>query len=113
MEFRISVRYYRARPGRFVRLQSRFIVTGAAALLLGVCFLQPPSRSQNGARTLSPVEKSAYFDKNVLPTLQASCIACHAGEEASGGLDLTSREGLMKGGFSGPALNLSDPAKSL
>ena len=94
-------------------MRGSFTVAGAGALLLGVCFLPGVSRSQNAPPTLSPAEKSAYFEKSVWPILQTSCIACHAGPDASGKLDLTQRATALKGGASGPALTPGDPAKSL
>ena len=40
------------------------------------------------------------------------CISCHSGDDAKGKLDLTSREKLIAGGESGPALDLNSPDKS-
>jgi mono/diheme cytochrome c family protein len=48
----------------------------------------------------------------VRPVLAANCYDCHA-DEKMGGLRLDSREGLLKGGKSGPALVPGDPDKSL
>ena len=48
-------------------------------------------------------DAEAVFATRVLPVLKAKCFACH-GEDAArikGGLDLTSRAGLLKGGDSG------------
>jgi mono/diheme cytochrome c family protein len=52
------------------------------------------------------------FAQRVRPVLTASCIGCHA-ETAMGGLRLDSREALLKGGKSGPAIVVGDPDKSL
>ena len=41
------------------------------------------------------------------------CIECHAGEEAEGGLDLTTAAGLVAGGDSGPVVVAGDRAASL
>jgi hypothetical protein len=60
----------------------------------------------------SPVD-AAFFDKQVLPILQANCFKCHGGEaKIKGGLRLTSREEILKGGDSGPAVVLDKPATS-
>src|SRR5580765_3568585 len=53
-----------------------------------------------------------YFETSVRPVLAANCYDCHA-EEKMGGLRVDSREGLLKGGKSGPALVPGDPDKSL
>ncbi len=42
----------------------------------------------------------------------ARCVECHAGEEAAGGLDLTSRPGALRGGESGAAIRPGDAAAS-
>src|SRR4029079_12313621 len=52
------------------------------------------------------------FETSVRPVLAANCYDCHA-EEKMGGLRLDSREGLLRGGKSGPALVPGDPDKSL
>jgi hypothetical protein len=41
------------------------------------------------------------------------CLRCHRGAEPKGGLDLSSREGVLRGGDSGPAIELGDPEASL
>src|SRR5690348_11444976 len=54
---------------------------------------QPPS-----------AEQAAFFDKQVLPILKQHCFKCHGEGKVRGGLRLTSRESLLKGGDSGPAI---------
>ena len=44
--------------------------------------------------------------------LAANCYDCHT-DERSGGLRLDSREAMLKGGRSGPAMVPGDPEKSL
>src|SRR6266581_2084524 len=53
-----------------------------------------------------------FFETKVRPLLAASCYDCHT-EMRSGGLRLDSREALLKGGRSGPAVVPGDPEKSL
>ena len=57
-----------------------------------------------------PAEHVAQFEAEVAGILEANCLKCHAGEEPKGGLDLTRREAILKGGESGPAVDLADPA---
>ena len=47
-----------------------------------------------------------------LRILQKECFRCHTPEKRKGGLVMTSREALLQGGDSGPALVPGDPAKS-
>ncbi len=53
-----------------------------------------------------------HFESKVRPLLIGRCEECH-GETADGGLRLDTREGLMKGGDSGPAIVIGDPDASL
>ena len=56
----------------------------------------------------------AFFEKDVLPILKANCFACHGSEKKlQGGLKLISREDILKGGESGPAVDLKQPGESL
>src|ERR1700704_2618583 len=57
-------------------------------------------------------QSSEYFESKVRPVLAANCYDCHA-EERMGGLRLDSRDGMLKGGASGPAVVPGDPDKSL
>ena len=57
-------------------------------------------------------EGNDLFENKVRPVLAENCYVCHTNVE-SGGLRLDSREGLLKGGTSGPALVPGDPEKSL
>ena len=52
-------------------------------------------------------------DRDVLPILQARCVACHGKREQRGGLDLRTRETRVAGGDSGPALVPGKPDESL
>lgn len=56
-----------------------------------------------------------FFEKEVRPILVARCFECHSGGDRSpkGGLRLDSREFILKGGDTGPAVELERPAKSL
>jgi hypothetical protein len=70
----------------------------------------------NAAAATDPDQKkaNAYFDSQVHPLLERHCFKCHGAEEKlKGGLRLTSREGLMRGGDSGGAMDESDTGKSL
>lgn len=53
-----------------------------------------------------------FFESRVRPVLVTHCYACHTSSQL-GGLRLDSREGLLKGGKSGPALVPGKPEESL
>lgn len=52
------------------------------------------------------------FEAKIAPLLIQKCVECHNHRDASGGLDLTTKEGLHKGGDSGAALEVGKPAQS-
>ena len=56
-----------------------------------------------------------FFESKVRPVLANNCYKCHStkAEKVKGGLLLDSREGLLKGGDTGPAIVPGDPEKSL
>ncbi len=63
--------------------------------------------------TFTP-EQNAFFEKDVKPLLKAHCLKCHGeGEKLRGGLRLTSRDEILKGGDTGPAVDLKNHDASL
>lgn len=53
------------------------------------------------------------FSTEVLPVLAHRCFECHGGTKKKGGLQLDSREAVLKGGESGPAAVVGKSAESL
>lgn len=80
------------------------------AAVLGLLKLSSPVQAEQ-----KPTEEQAkFFETQVRPVLQAHCFSCHGGEKKiKGGLRLTSRELLLQGGDSGPAVSLQKPEESL
>ncbi len=76
-------------------------------LLLGPLTLQ--------ARQQSTPEDVEFFEKNIRPVLVGRCYSCHSAtaEKLKGGFRLDTRDGLRKGGDTGPAIVPGDPDKSL
>lgn len=78
-----------------------------------------PSGSKTGAPAVSDRQGKAeridgeWFRRHVAPILREQCVKCHSGDSPKGGLRLTTREGLVKGGESGPAVDLAAPRNSL
>ncbi len=52
------------------------------------------------------------FKADVRGLLVQNCLQCHGGEKTNGELDLSTREGLIKGGEQGPAIVVGKPADS-
>jgi len=60
----------------------------------------------------SSQSQNEFFETKVRPVLASECFACHTDSQL-GGLRLDSREAMLKGGKSGPAIVPGDPEKSL
>jgi mono/diheme cytochrome c family protein len=56
--------------------------------------------------------REEFFENHIRPLLAQQCFACHTNSK-SGGLRLDSRDDVLKGGGSGPAVVPGDPDKSL
>ncbi|HEY2253112.1 MAG TPA: DUF1549 domain-containing protein, partial [Planctomycetaceae bacterium] len=71
---------------------------------------KPPA---SGERSFSK-EQVEFFEKQVQPILKARCFKCHgADEKIKGGLRLSNRAAVLKGGDQGAAVVLDKPAESL
>ena len=60
-----------------------------------------------------PADHVAAFEAEVAGLLEANCLKCHPGAEPKGGLDLTRRAAIVKGGESGAAVDHANPMESL
>ncbi len=56
--------------------------------------------------------KADHFESKVRPVLVEFCVRCHGPEKTSSGLRLDSRQGLLEGGSTGPAVAPGKPAES-
>jgi mono/diheme cytochrome c family protein len=88
-------------PGRRAALRALF----TTLLLSGIALF---------AAEPSPADL-AFFESKIRPLLAEHCYSCHSAraEKLKGALYADSREGLLKGGESGPAIVPGDPDKSL
>ncbi len=78
----------------------------ARLLLCGLLLLTP-------AGSLAGAEPAAFFENEVRPLLVKACQGCHGPGKQQASLRLDSREALMRGGDSGPAVVPGEPKKSL
>src|SRR4051812_1345137 len=84
-----------------------------------ICFFQMMGSlliaSPVGAAGPSEPEGDRFFREKIRPVLEASCFACHSStaEKVKGGLLLDSREALLRGGDTGPAVVPGDVRESL
>ncbi len=77
------------------------------AVLASIC-----AASLQAQITAEPTE---FFEKKIRPVLAEKCYGCHGPESKppAGGLRLYTRDGLRKGGNSGPAIIPGDPEQSI
>src|SRR5258706_15434003 len=82
----------------------------AESVLLGCAVVFCLLRGAPGAETV-PADHARQmarglelFKGGVGPLLAERCVKCHGGEKTKGELDLTTREGLLKGGAAGAAI---------
>jgi hypothetical protein len=61
------------------------------------------------------VQSTDFFEQKIRPILSDNCYKCHSAtsEKIKGGLLLDTREGLLKGGDTGPAIVAGNPEQSL
>src|ERR1700687_3614629 len=58
-------------------------------------------------------QDDTFFERKIRPVLAVTCFKCHGGERTSAKLRVDSREALLKGGRSGPAMIPGDADASL
>ena len=58
-------------------------------------------------------DRDDFFEAKIRPVLVGTCFRCHGGTKTSGELRIDSRETLLKGGESGPAIVPGKPEESL
>ncbi|MCE9547429.1 MAG: PSD1 and planctomycete cytochrome C domain-containing protein [Planctomycetia bacterium] len=83
-----------------------------AALLWGVVSTQAVCQGAEPAASASPADNQ-FYEQQVQPLLKQHCLRCHGeGKKIEGGLRLTSRSSVLRGGDSGPAVDLDKPMSS-
>jgi cytochrome c553 len=84
------------------RLLAWLFVVGAAAFPGSQAMAEPPTAAA-----------AEFFEKRVRPLLTEHCFPCHGEAKTKGHLRLDSRNGILKGGDSGPAAVIGSPQASL
>jgi hypothetical protein len=97
-------------PTKFLRLgKDRGSRSGSGFLRFCLLLLVAISNSASHGQ----VSKTPSVSENALLLIEAHCVQCHGGEKTKGGLDLTARESLLRGGESGAAVVPGEPGQSL
>jgi Protein of unknown function (DUF1549)/Protein of unknown function (DUF1553)/Planctomycete cytochrome C len=90
-------------------MKSSKLALGVIVTSLATTALAPAATAK-----LDP-DQLAFFEKKIRPVLAEHCYKCHSAqaEKLKGGLYLDSKDGMLKGGTSGPAIVPGKPEKSL
>ena len=56
--------------------------------------------------------RNSFYRSDIQPLLATNCLACHNAKVKQGGLDLSTREGLLKGSEHGPVVVPGNPDDS-
>ena len=78
-----------------------------------MCKLFPPLIAFLLLSRISLDADELAFETDLKPLLQMHCAECHSPKSTKAELDLTSREGILRGGESGEILNQESPRESL
>ena len=89
--------------GLFLRL----IAFASAMVVIGAVW-----RCNGASAPKLTAEQTEFFEKKIRPVLAGECYECHTAKK-KGGLRLDFRDGVLKGGESGPAIIPGDATKSL
>lgn len=84
----------------------------AATLFLGFFLALGSSLGAKPVLAVDNPSQPAYFTEKVRPVLEANCYRCHGGINHRGGLNLATREDMLKGGHHGPAVVAGHPEQS-
>src|SRR5258705_351835 len=80
---------------------SLILASLAISVGIGIC-----AASAEGPKPAIPpaADRAIVFQKDIVPIVHGSCFKCHSGKEPKGALSLETRQGLLKGGESGPVV---------
>jgi hypothetical protein len=87
-----------------------FLASAGLALAIGGGHV-----ARSAGAPVSAGDGGAFYEQQVKPIFESACFKCHGADpkKVKGGLDLTTRAGLMHGGESGPGVVLDQPDKSV
>ena len=101
-------------PSPNIRSQSSLKIAAlslAAVSLAATAILWPPT---SVAAQADPAPNTPeFYTQRVLPIFKDNCYHCHGGMSHRGGLSMSSREGMMKGGHSGAIIVPGNAGQSL
>ena len=94
----------------FLPVRPAALLAPAAALLLAAALWQPHTVAAQAGPTPDSVD---FYTQRVQPIFQANCYSCHGGMNHRGGLNISTKAGMLKGGHDGSVLDAAHPEQSL
>jgi len=91
---------------------NQFLRAGLLLGLSGSTFAFAKLAPEQLEKLPAPVTHQVVFSTEVKPIFEASCIKCHGRGKSNGAFALDTRETLLKGGDSGPAVVIGKSAES-
>jgi mono/diheme cytochrome c family protein len=67
----------------------------------------------NGLFVTTLIAGDVHPERDYAAIIRKNCLRCHVGKDAKAGLDLSTRDSLLRGGDSGPAIAPAQPDESL
>ena len=96
------------------RAQSSVALLALFSAVAPVFLFSAGALAEKEKQTPEAAEKAEFYEKQVLPILEANCIKCHGGrKKIKGNFRLTSRKALLRGGDIGPSIDVDNLEKSL
>ena len=110
----VGLPFFDRNPARAARRRPYAMGTGSLLLVAVVLLTYLGWRgSKLPAANAATIVAAPAYAANIQPIFSASCTGCHGAAAPSGGLNLTSYAGLMKGGRSGAVVQPGNPQSSL
>jgi len=81
-------------------------------LFIAVAASTACAMARNAGTPRPSSEGAALFDNGVRGILETHCVECHGGKSKEAGFDMTTREGLLRGGDWGPGIVPGNSGKS-
>jgi hypothetical protein len=88
-------------------------IAALLAFTASAAWSQVPSKDQTSPSEPLPPKVVEFFESKIRPVLADRCFKCHGADKQKGGLRLDSKQALLRGGISGPAVIPSKPRESL
>lgn len=102
-----------SRMYRVIFLNRSVAITLVVVASFGTALFARSSGAAQSAAQPAAEATPEYYTEHVQPIFQANCYRCHAGLNHRGGLQLDTREGILRGGKKGVVIVPGHPEQSL